>query len=177
MPQILSQPRSQITRENDPIILKVAADGIPAPRYQWTKDGRAVPGATDATYRVQSARTTDAGTYQVMIANEAGSIRSDSVGVAVEAVGVAPVIATPPFDLVVSETNASSLKVIASGTPPLAYQWTKDGRPENLSAEAECFIASPKVEDSGTYTVEVSNRWGRTTATCRLTVNPRPRRP
>jgi beta-galactosidase len=100
-----------------------------------------------------------------------------SVAVAVETVGVAPVISSPPLDLVVTETNPSFLKVVASGTQPLAYQWTKDGRPELLSTEAEFWIANPKVEDSGTYTVEVSNRCGRTMATCRLTVNPRPRRP
>lgn len=176
-PLILSQPQSVLARENEPIILKVAADGMPAPTYQWTKDGRGIAGATGPTYRVQSARKTDAGTYQATITNEAGSILSDPVAVAVEPVGVAPVISNPPLDLVVTETAPSSLKVIASGTRPLAYQWTKDGRPELLSTEAEFWIASPKPEDSGTYTVEVSNRWGRTTATCRLTVNPRPRRP
>ena len=176
-PLILSQPQSLLTRENEPIVLKVAADGMPASTYQWTKDGRAVAGATGATYRVQTARTTDAGTYQVTITNEAGSILSDPVAVAVELVGVAPVISNSSLDVVVTETAPSFLKVTASGTPPLAYQWTKDGRPELLSNEAEFWIANPKVKDSGTYTAEVSNRWGRTTATCRLTVNPRPRRP
>ncbi len=91
--------------------------------------------------------------------------------------GTAPVVTGPPEDRTVLETGPFSLKVTAKGTEPLAYQWTKDGRPELLSNEAEFWMANPKIEDSGTYTVEISNRWGKTTASCRLTVNPRLKRP
>ncbi len=172
-PHILSQPQSVIARENDPIILSVTADGVPAPTYQWTKDGRAIAGATGAIYRVQSARATDAGAYQVAITNAAGSILSHTVGVAVEVVGVAPVITEPPVDLAVIENTPSSLKVVASGTPPLSYLWSREGRGGFLSTEAELWLANPQAGDSGVYVVEVSNRWGKATSTCRVTVNPR----
>ena len=96
---------------------------------------------------------------------------------AVEPEGMAPVITTPPADLVVLETAPSSMKVVAKGTEPLTYRWTKDGRPAIVSNEAEFWMANPKIEDGGSYTVEVSNRWGKATAYCRLTVNPRLKRP
>jgi hypothetical protein len=91
--------------------------------------------------------------------------------------GAPPVITSPPEDRVVLETGPLSMKVLAKGTEPLAYQWTRDGRPELLSNEAEFWLANPKIEDSGSYTVEVSNRWGKAAAHCRLTVNPRLKRP
>jgi len=170
-PRILSQPQNAITRESEPIALRVTADGIPLPTYQWSKDGRDIVGATDATYRVSRARPTDAGTYQVAVTNAAGSVLSHPVAVVVETTGAAPVITTPPLDLTVSEGNQASMKVIASGTAPLSYLWSKEGRPGFLSNEAELFIASARPEDSGTYAVEVSNRYGKASAFCRLTVN------
>jgi len=176
-PRILSQPQSVLVRENDPIVLKVVADAVPAPTYQWTKDGVSIAGATGATYRTQGARTADAGTYQVTITNEAGSVLSSPVAVAVEPVGAPPTVTGPPVDLVVSETSPALLKVTTSGAQPMAYRWIKEGRPGLLSTDAELWISSSKAEDSGFYEVEVSNAFGRATATCRLTVNPRPRRP
>lgn len=88
--------------------------------------------------------------------------------------GVAPTIAVPPPDLVVNETDPSWLRVTAKGTPPLSYLWSKDGRPGFIGNQAELVFANPSLEDGGTYTVEVSNRYGTATATCRVTVNPRP---
>jgi hypothetical protein len=171
-PQILSQPQNVVAREGEPIVLKVTADGIPLPTYQWSKDGSDIPGATEAAYGVQRARATDAGTYRVAVTNTAGSVVSHPAVVVVETVGAAPVITSPPLDLTVSEGNQAWMKVIATGAAPLSYLWSKEGRPGFVSNEADLVIATAKPEDSGTYTVEVSNRYGKTTAFCRLTVNP-----
>ncbi len=90
--------------------------------------------------------------------------------------GVPPVITTPPEDRTVLETGPFSMRVDAKGTGPLRYEWTKDGRPGVVSNDAEFWMV-PKLEDAGTYRVEVSNPWGKATAYCRLTVNPRLKRP
>ncbi|HEY4239987.1 MAG TPA: right-handed parallel beta-helix repeat-containing protein [Kofleriaceae bacterium] len=45
--------------------------------YQWRKDGSAITGATDATYAVAAVATTDAGTYDVLVTNEGGTVTSD----------------------------------------------------------------------------------------------------
>lgn len=44
---------------------RVAADG--AKTFQWSKDGNPISGATGATYRILEVKTTDAGTYSVVI--------------------------------------------------------------------------------------------------------------
>lgn len=103
--------------------------------------------------------------------------RAEREDVAAEPEGQAPVITSPPEDRTVRETDPFSLKVAAKGTEPLTYRWTREGRPELVSNDAEFWIANPKLEDAGTYWVEVSNRWGKTTAYCRLTVNPRLKQP
>ncbi len=72
------------------------------------------------------------------------------------------------------ETDPTFVRVVAKGTAPLSYLWSKDGRPGFVANDAELVFANPKTEDSGTYTVEVSNAYGKATASFRLTVNPRP---
>ncbi len=103
-------------------------------------------------------------------------VRAERQAAASEPEGVPPVITSPPEDRTVVETGPFSLKVVAKGTPPLTYQWFREGRPGIVANEAEFWMV-PKLEDSGTYTVEVSNWWGKATASCRLTVTPRPKRP
>jgi len=136
----------------------------------------AQPGSAQANPG-QPASSTAGSKPQIPAEPRKAPVSSDRDTAAVEPEGVAPVITSPPTDLAVRETDPSSMKVVAKGTKPLTYQWTKDGRPEIVCNEAEWWIANPKLEDSGNYTVEVSNRWGKATAFFRLTVNPRLKRP
>ena len=176
-PRILSQPQSAATREGDPIILKVVANGVPAPTYQWMHDGAVIPGATAGTLRVPSAGASDGGTYRVTVSNDAGSVVSEPAAVAVQAVSSPPTITGLPPDLLINEGAASVLKVDVSGTGPFTYVWRKESRPAFVSTEAALWLQNPRPEDSGFYTLEVSNAVGRTTATCRVTVTPRLPRP
>jgi beta-fructofuranosidase len=44
------------------------ATGVEA--FQWRKDGQPIPGATNAHFRIQAAKTTDAGLYSVLVGSE-----------------------------------------------------------------------------------------------------------
>jgi hypothetical protein len=171
-PQILTQPRSVVMTENAPLVLSVVADGIPEPSYQWRKDGVAIPGATAATFQLPSARMSDAGTYQVEVSNEAGSVLSDRAAVVVQSATESPTVTAPPQDLVTTEGASATLQLSVGGTGPFNYVWTKDGVPGTLSNEPTLYFANLRPEDSGFYTVEVSNSAGRATATCQVTVTP-----
>src|SRR6266446_10416983 len=62
--------------------------------------------------------------------------------------------------------------VIASGTPPLSYQWRKDGVPIAGATDDQIVLAHPQFADAGTYSVIVSNAAGRVaSADAGLTVN------
>ncbi len=84
---------------------------------------------------------------------------------------VAPAITSQPAALTVTEGQAASLTVGATGTAPLAYQWKKGGT--NVGSNSATFsLAAAQVADAGSYTVTVSNAAGSVTSLpAALTVN------
>jgi len=83
-PVITAQPTSVTITAGNSFSLVVTATGDSL-AYQWSKSGVDIPGATAATYTKSSATTADAGTYSVLVSNSAGSVRSNSVTVTVNA--------------------------------------------------------------------------------------------
>lgn len=63
--------------------LSVEATGTPGPVFQWSKDGAALAGATNATLSFPNLSTSQAGSYTVTVANTAGITASTSTVVAV----------------------------------------------------------------------------------------------
>jgi len=61
--------------------LSVTAEAIPAPTYQWMKDGAPVAGATEATLKIDHAPTGQFGNYTVVVTNTAGSVTSEPLTV------------------------------------------------------------------------------------------------
>lgn len=54
----------------------VAASGLPAPTYQWRKGAAPISGATGATLTLTNVQTANAGDYDVVVTNSAGSVTS-----------------------------------------------------------------------------------------------------
>ena len=54
----------------------MSATGLPAPTYQWLKDGTNLAGATSASLLLNSVTTNQSGLYTVLVANAAGSVTS-----------------------------------------------------------------------------------------------------
>ena len=70
---------------------------------------------------------------------------------------------------VVAGKNVTIALTIAAGTPPLTYQWAKNGTPiapaSNASATASALqLPGVTPADSGTYTCVVSNAFGSATS-------------
>lgn len=86
-PSITSQPASQTVAAGASVTFIAAANGSPAPTYQWKKDGVTISGATGSSYTIASVTAGDAGNYTVVASNLAGSATSNA---AVLSVVVAP---------------------------------------------------------------------------------------
>jgi sugar lactone lactonase YvrE len=78
-PAISTHPQSQTIARGRTAVFNAAASGSPAPNYQWTRDGVALAGASDATLIVTGATAANAGTYQCIVTNAAGSAATAAV--------------------------------------------------------------------------------------------------
>jgi hypothetical protein len=85
----------------------------------------------------------------------------------------APVISTQPANISVNFGQPASFTATVTGTPPLTYQWRKDGLDIAGATSATLTIVAPTA--AGNYTVVVTNAAGAvTSATAVLTVNVPP---
>lgn len=72
----------------------------------------------------------------------------------------APVIVSQPVGLTVAEGDSFSLSVVANGTAPLAYQWSKDGVAVAGATASSYNVAAATIAAGGIYAVLVSNSHG-----------------
>jgi len=73
---ITTQPVSQTVAAGAQATLSVVATGSPAPTFQWRRGGVALSGATNASFSIASVLVSDAGNYDVLVANTVSSVTS-----------------------------------------------------------------------------------------------------
>lgn len=78
--------------------------------------------------------------------------------------GTVPVITNQPQSQTVSQGNAVTFSVTATGTNPLTYQWRKNGVNISGATNAAYTIASVVAGDAGQYSVVVTNSAGTATS-------------
>ncbi len=172
-PAITAQPQDLTVTEGQPASFSVSATGTAPLSYQWQKNGNNIQGANAAAYNINSASLSDAGDYQVVVSNAAGSATSNSAALTVNPDIQPPAITAQPQDLTVTEGQPASFSVSATGTAPLSYQWQKDGNNIQGANAAAYNINSASLSDAGDYQVVVSNAAGSATSnSAALTVNP-----
>ncbi len=87
LPQIYTQPVSQVVAQGQTLRLFVGAWGAPDPVFQWRRDGVDIPGATNSLLTLYDVTTNDSGLYSVVASNEAGSTNSKRALVRVVSAG------------------------------------------------------------------------------------------
>ncbi|MSU59576.1 MAG: hypothetical protein EXS35_15655 [Pedosphaera sp.] len=159
-PAITSQPVASTNLPGGTATFTVAAAGQTTLTYRWRlngtnlSDGGRISGAASPTLLLNTVLQGDEGNYSVVVTNTAGTATSASVPLMVLD---PPFIITPPADQAVDLGANVTFTVVASGTPPLFYQWRVNDT--NIAgATASSFnIASVQLADSGGYSVQVSN--------------------
>lgn len=155
---ITTQPQNVAVNPGQGATFSVVATGVASLSYQWRKNGTPIVGATQATLTLTNLQSIDAGSYDVVVSNAAGSLTSTAATLTVR---VPPGIATAPqTQAVVAGANAT-FSVVASGTGPFSFQWLKNGVALAGATAAELILSNAQAAtDGGAYTVMVTSPGG-----------------
>ena len=160
-PSITSQPQSQAVNLGSNATFSVTASGAAPLTYQWRYNASNIPGATDTSYTRSNVQNGDAGSYSVVASNFLGTATSSD---ALLTINVAPSITTQPQSQNGGSGDNIVFNVVAAGTAPLNYQWRKDGTAIPGANGSSYTRASITANDSGSYSVIVTNVAGSVTS-------------
>ncbi len=167
-PTISNQPSSVSIELGASTTFSVTATGTEPFIYQWTKDGSPIVGATEPEFSVTDATLESAGDYQVQVTNAGGQATSNTATLKVLA---PPNITLEPRSVDAAVGDTVTFESAATGTPPLVFQWQKDGVDVPGANAARLTLPNIGIADAGQYRVRVSNEVNEAfSTTARLTV-------
>jgi hypothetical protein len=170
--RFVQQPQSVTPNLGDTVSLSPVVAGSAPISYQWFDDGLPMPQATNLTLTLPGVTVANSGGYFLVISNASGVVTSSVAFIAVILPPGAPSIAQQPLSRSVLAGTTVSFTVVAGGTGPFGYQWQKDGIAIGGAISPTFTIAAVAVNDTGAYTVIVTNAGGSTLSqAATLTVN------
>ena len=139
----------------DLIILATPANGVAPYEYAWTKEGDSTFTQTGATLSITGVAVEDAGTYTVTVTDAESETATASVVVTVN-----PVLSVSldPESVVVNVGDDVTVAAMAAGgAGTYTYSWTKEGDSTFTQSGETLTLDDAQEEDSGTYTVSVTD--------------------
>lgn len=163
-PVINTQPGSQTVTAGTNASMSVGVTALPSPTYFWRFNGTLISATSNSILVISNVTGASAGPYTVVASNFLGSATSAVAALTVQS-GLIPVtITAQPQGKTALLGGAVSLSVMATGSPPITFQWRKEGT-NIASATASNLVLSPlALGDSGDYSVVVSNNAGAVTS-------------
>ncbi|CAK6433530.1 unnamed protein product [Pipistrellus nathusii] len=159
-----------------PVTLRCAGTGVPAPSLRWWKDGVALA-ASGGNLQIEKVDLRDEGIYTCVATNVAGESRRDAVLKVLVPPNIEPVLANKA----VLENASVTLECLASGVPPPDISWFKGRQPVSaregvtVSADGRVLrIERARLSDAGSYRCVASNVAGGTELQYGLRVNVPP---
>jgi hypothetical protein len=181
-PTITSQPVSQIAGVSSNVTFSFGVNAGHSPYspynsesetyYQWFNTNSILINQTGSLLTLENVQLTNSGGYFVVVSNSFGSVTSSIANLIVQ--DYAPSIVTQPIGGNFPVSSNVLLSVIASGTPPLSFQWLQNGA--NISdggnivgsASNILTLSEATTNDSGMYSVIVTNFYGSVTSSCAI---------
>ncbi len=171
-PTFTSQPASRTVVAGTDVTFGLGVFGTPTPAIQWRFNNTPIPDATNATLLLTSVQSTNAGTYDALVSNTAGTNRSTA---ATLTVNVPPNITSDPASQNVNAGATVIFGVTATGTAPLLYQWQYNGLNLGGSVTNTLTLLNVQPTNAGDYSVIVGNAANTITSrVATLTINVRP---
>jgi hypothetical protein len=129
------------------------------------------PGLTvKVTYNGSTNAPSDAGSYIVIGTIDDPSYSGNATNTLV--IGIQPVIVGEPTSRTNNSGTVATFSVAADGTPPLVYEWRKDGAKCSDVNSSILTLTNVGKNDEGLYSVVISNVFGVVVSSdARLTVN------
>ncbi|MFO7536235.1 MAG: immunoglobulin domain-containing protein [Kiritimatiellia bacterium] len=173
-PTITVQPVNKAVNGGQPATFSVTASGTEPLYYQWQKNTVDISGAIGTNYTIAAAAQTDEGSFRCIVTNVAGTATSSAATLTVTVYGP-PTIVVQPVNKAAYLGQPATFSVIASGTPPLYYQWQKNTVNISGAIAANYTIAAAAQTDEGSFRCIVTNVLGTATSSAAtLTVNDPP---
>lgn len=161
-PIIVNQPQDQYTTIGGTVSFNVSVTGATPLAYEWRLNNEAVAGATTSSLTITNAQLTNAGTYLVVITNNAGTVTSQPAVLTIET--SAPVITGLTSNVLAQISTTATLSVIADSSGPATYQWLFGNTPISGATNSSLTISNAQFANVGTYYVNVSNQFGGTSS-------------
>lgn len=173
-PSITTQPVDRLLASGNAAHFDTVVAGAPMTygyfSYQWQRalagtttwtdiaNGGGVSGASTAALTIGGTTTGMSGEqYRCRVTNTAGVTTSATATLTVHQ---RPSITTQPVAVTIDAGETATFTVVAGGTPPLSYQWSRYGVVLPGATAATLTLTNVQDADAGAYTVTVSNAVG-----------------
>lgn len=165
-PTIVQGPAGRQVAVGQSARFEVRASGSTPLTYQWLRDGAAIPGATSPSLDTAASTAADDGArFRAVVSNAAGSTTSAEAVLQVVTTVQPPSVVAQPVPLAVTEGQAASFAVVATGTQPFQYQWQRDGSDLPGATGPSFDLSTTTAADDGArFRVRIANAAGAVTS-------------
>ena len=160
-PIITQQPATQNILAGASVTFTVSVISPLPISYQWYQGGIPISNATNSSMFLPFVTPQNGGNYSVVTSNVFASVTSSIVTLTVE---IPVYITSQPQSQAVLQGGSAGFTVAATGTPPLEYQWQKNGSNLPTATLPTYSIPSASVTDAGFYLVVITNAYGSVTS-------------
>jgi hypothetical protein len=156
-PVITAQPVSLNLIAYQNTGFSVTATGAPPLRYQWRFNGALLAGATNAQLLLNSVQPEQAGDYDVLVFNAAGSALSSNAALSLL---YPATILSQPQSVSTRPTSNVVFSVSAYSAAQLAYQWQRNGTNLTGATNATLLLTNVQPGAEGVYVVIITDNIG-----------------